>query len=187
MRLIRLLGLLALSTACAGPAPIVECTGNLTVTVALEEVPSNLRIVWNGEVARDDCAELHHGRFIVDEDENGLSIDDGGFGYRPPAELTLHIFDQGDCTSETLVFSAIAHQVAEQPPELCDVVQVDFAAADIQCCCEHVVEGDILTEDLLDSRVCTEERTEGRCVVVDPGRFTPHPCCPDATGATCGS
>lgn len=54
------------------------------------------------------------------------------------------------------------------------------------CCCEHVVEGDIITEDVQDADVCTGELEGGQCITVDPNRLTPHPCCPNATGERCG-
>jgi hypothetical protein len=53
------------------------------------------------------------------------------------------------------------------------------------CCCEFVVEGDILTEDALPAEECTAQ-TSGMCITVDPNRLTPHPCCPNATGERCG-
>jgi hypothetical protein len=61
----------------------------------------------------------------------------------------------------------------------------DKGVAEAGCCCEFVVEGDIIEEDLLDEQVCLGEREQGRCIEVDPGRSTPHPCCPDAKGDTC--
>jgi hypothetical protein len=54
-----------------------------------------------------------------------------------------------------------------------------------QVCCLFVAGGDMLTEDLLTKEECAK-RQHGTVVPVDPGRFTPHPCCPDATGETCG-
>ena len=54
-----------------------------------------------------------------------------------------------------------------------------------QCCCAFVEEGDILVEDLRLPADCAAEPS-GECILVDPGRFTPHPCCPDATGERCG-
>jgi hypothetical protein len=54
-----------------------------------------------------------------------------------------------------------------------------------QCCCEFIVEGDILKEDLRSPDACRAEE-RGMCIQVDPGRGTPHACCPDATGSTCG-
>ncbi|WP_417911560.1 hypothetical protein [Candidatus Electronema sp. TJ] len=52
-------------------------------------------------------------------------------------------------------------------------------------CCRFVEGGDMLTEDLLTKEECGQ-RQHGTVVPVDPGRLTPHPCCPDATGETCG-
>jgi len=52
-------------------------------------------------------------------------------------------------------------------------------------CCRFVIQGDILTEDLLTKEECSQ-RQYGTVVPVEPGRLTPHPCCPDATGPTCG-
>ena len=53
------------------------------------------------------------------------------------------------------------------------------------CCCEFLVEGDILEEDLLTVDECAA-RDSGQCIEVDPNRLTPHPCCPDAQGERCG-
>ena len=180
-----------MTLACSGPSSptIVECTGELEARIDLEPaIPDNLRVVWNAEIVRDDCEGVHHGRFFLSEEGSLLVINDGGFGYTPPEELTVHVVDQGDCSEEAVVFSAVGYPVADPLPETCSSVRLEFSAADeFQCCCEHVVEGDILVEDLLDARVCTDERSAGRCVIVDPGRLTPHPCCPDATGETCAN
>jgi hypothetical protein len=54
-----------------------------------------------------------------------------------------------------------------------------------RCCCAFVVEGDILKEDLREPSACAREYL-GRCVLLDPNRYTPHPCCPGATGERCG-
>jgi|GEM_PF-5810628 len=53
------------------------------------------------------------------------------------------------------------------------------------CCCEHIVEGDIIKEDLIPINECPSLE-DGQCIAVDPGRLTPHPCCPDAVGDRCG-
>lgn len=58
-------------------------------------------------------------------------------------------------------------------------------AQDQNCCCEFIVEGDIIEEDLLPVDQCAA-REQGQCIEVDPNRLTPHPCCPDATGERCG-
>ncbi len=52
-------------------------------------------------------------------------------------------------------------------------------------CCRFVIQGDILTEDLLTKEECSQ-RQYGTVVPVEPGRLTPHPCCPDSAGPTCG-
>ena len=59
------------------------------------------------------------------------------------------------------------------------------AVSDDMCCCEHIVDGDIIQEKLLSKSECSTKE-EGTCITVDPGRRTPHSCCPDAKGATCG-
>ena len=53
------------------------------------------------------------------------------------------------------------------------------------CCCEHVVEGDIIDEKLLPKDQCSQ-KVDGQCITVDPNRLTPHSCCPNATGERCG-
>lgn len=52
-------------------------------------------------------------------------------------------------------------------------------------CCLFIIQGDIMTEDLLTKEECLKQ-DHGEVIEVDPGRGTPHPCCPDATGPTCG-
>jgi hypothetical protein len=53
------------------------------------------------------------------------------------------------------------------------------------CCCQFVIEGDILTEDLVDSAAECVDRDGGQCT--DPtDRIAPHPCCPEvAAGGRC--
>ena len=60
------------------------------------------------------------------------------------------------------------------------------AAPPSLCCCEFLVQGDILKEDLVAASDCPT-RDRGRCIQVDPMRLTPHPCCPNAKGERCGS
>ena len=52
------------------------------------------------------------------------------------------------------------------------------------CCCKYLTD-DIINEDLLSVKECQSRK--GECIKVDPGRLTPHPCCPNAVGPTCGS
>jgi hypothetical protein len=52
-------------------------------------------------------------------------------------------------------------------------------------CCRFIIGGDIMTEDLLTKEECLKQ-DHGEVIEVDPGRDTPHPCCPNATGPTCG-
>jgi hypothetical protein len=52
-------------------------------------------------------------------------------------------------------------------------------------CCRFVIQGDILTEDLLTKEECSQRQYRS-VVPVEQGRLTPHPRCPDATGPTCG-
>lgn len=66
-----------------------------------------------------------------------------------------------------------------------DDLAPDYGLPEGECCCAHVIEGDILTEDALPVADCAA-RDSGQCVIVDPGRLTPHPCCPSATGERCG-
>jgi len=49
---------------------------------------------------------------------------------------------------------------------------------DDHCCCEFVVQGDIVQEDLLEVSDCTQSRG-GRCVRINPLRIAPHTCCPE--------
>lgn len=60
----------------------------------------------------------------------------------------------------------------------------DYGLQAGQCCCSFVREGDILVEDALPADECVAQ-PQGTCIIVDPNRFTPHPCCPDATGERC--
>jgi len=53
------------------------------------------------------------------------------------------------------------------------------------CCCEFLT-GDIMNEDWLAKDECLK-RGNGKCITVNPGRLTPHPCCPNAQGERCGS
>ena len=57
--------------------------------------------------------------------------------------------------------------------------------APVPCCCEFLVQGDVLKEDFVAASDCTT-RQRGRCIQVDPMRMTPHPCCPQAKGERCG-
>lgn len=52
-------------------------------------------------------------------------------------------------------------------------------------CCRFIIGGDIMTEDLLTKEECLKQ-DHGEVITVPPERGTPHPCCPDATGPTCG-
>jgi hypothetical protein len=54
------------------------------------------------------------------------------------------------------------------------------------CCCSHIVDFDIMVEDLQPIDGCPQ-LDQGQCILVDPQRLTPHECCPNATGARCGS
>lgn len=59
-------------------------------------------------------------------------------------------------------------------------------AAEAACCCAFVAPGDIdiISEEPAASASECEARDQGSCI--DPtGRFTPHPCCPEATGDRC--
>jgi hypothetical protein len=55
------------------------------------------------------------------------------------------------------------------------------------CCCEFLVEGDILTNDLLARGHCQADSIGGMCVEVNPDWLAPHACCPQAAGSRCGS
>jgi hypothetical protein len=62
----------------------------------------------------------------------------------------------------------------------------DYGLPEGYCCCELVREGDIVVEDALPAEECTVQ-PQGVCIMVDPLRLTPHPCCPNATGERCGN
>ena len=66
-----------------------------------------------------------------------------------------------------------------------DQLGPDYGLPEGYCCCEFVREGDILNEDALPADECTAQ-PQGTCIMVDPNRLTPHPCCPNATGERCG-
>ena len=81
-----------------------------------------------------------------------------------------------------LALCSIVVGCADQPP-----VTVDGGTADA-CCCASISEGDIITEAPADSADACAAREQGSCVdqaTID-ARFTPHACCPDATGERCG-
>lgn len=65
-------------------------------------------------------------------------------------------------------------------PHVCEVGEPD------NCCCQFIVDGDIIMEDYLSRDECLNDRFLGICSVVNPLRLTPHPCCPLATGERCG-
>lgn len=67
-----------------------------------------------------------------------------------------------------------------------DLLAPSYGLPEGYCCCELVREGDILVEDALPADECTLQ-PQGMCITVDPGRLTPHPCCPNATGERCGN
>ena len=52
-------------------------------------------------------------------------------------------------------------------------------------CCAFIIQGDIMTDDLMTQEECLKQ-PHGEVIEVAPGLLTPHPCCPDATGPTCG-
>jgi hypothetical protein len=65
-------------------------------------------------------------------------------------------------------------------------VRLVLVVANPPCCCAYVKPGDIdiISEEPTDTTSACLARDQGSCI--DPaGRFTPHPCCPDATGDRC--
>lgn len=67
-----------------------------------------------------------------------------------------------------------------------EVVLVLAVAESESCCCAFIRPGDIdiISEEPTATADECAARDQGSCI--DPtGRFTPHPCCPDATGDRC--
>ena len=106
------------SPACVSP-PIEECVGSALVTVEFDgPPPNNLVVVFNGRMLMDSCAEFDVGS--VTRFSRAVIVDDGGFGYTPPREFDLEIWDQGDCaTDEVELLSVEAYPLATDP-QVCE-------------------------------------------------------------------
>lgn len=159
------LALIALA-ACTSPTPVIEpCEGLLVVTVQFDEpAPTALRVVWEGEVVHDSCDEIDRLLYGLDVDGSTLTVRQGDVHYVSPETLTLHVYDQGDCTSERLLFSAV--EVPVGPAEECSLATLELSLDDVACCCESPA-GDVLEEELRPARACADGG--GRCVAVDAG------------------
>jgi len=75
---------------------------------------------------------------------------------------------------------------ADECHVITESVTLVLVAANPPCCCAFIKPGDIdiISEEPTDTTSACLARDQGSCV--DPtGRFTPHPCCPDATGDRC--
>jgi len=81
---------------CSGPG-VVECVGDLTVVARLAPVPEKLQIAWNGEVVVDECQDQNSGLILYEKRPTEVVINEGGFGYTPPATFDLVLNDLKDC------------------------------------------------------------------------------------------
>jgi hypothetical protein len=110
-----------------GPTVISECAGFLSVKVNfLTPVPDNLKIVWRGHIAVDECNNQPHGPVVLEKTGNSLTVSDGGFGYTAPQTLDIQIFDQGNCGSESEFFALDNYVVSSVQPALCESISLEF-------------------------------------------------------------
>jgi hypothetical protein len=113
---------------CDDPDVVCECAGDIDVTVPLSTVPEKLRIVWtttNGELVIDECEELTSGSLLVERQAGAIVINDGGFGYRPPATFSLVVSDLKDCVADPEILVDVEdHAVPGAPHELCTHAEV---------------------------------------------------------------
>ncbi len=152
MRNLTILILCLFFTACndndgkGGGEPIIisECAGFLIFTLdTSDNVPSNLKIIWSNEREPEEAELLvacapESGKCVTQESsfptglltriENGvLVIDDGGFGYTAPKNVTLKVYDLGrDRDMEAPLLELEDYQVKEEAPEICETIRVDL-------------------------------------------------------------
>lgn len=173
LRLVIIAAALAVGPGC-GP-PDVACTdiAVASLAVAVEDAA--------GAPVTDATVTAQH------EDEAPLfcaSSDDGTYvceHYEVAGAFTVRATKPGfvEARADVTVEEDECHVIPES-------VVLTLVEDDAGCCCAYVKPGDIdiISEDPASSVGECEARDQGSCV--DPtGRFTPHPCCPEATGDRC--
>lgn len=108
-----------------------ECVGNLIVKVNLgSAIPNKIKISWRGGGSRitliDECNIQKDPSTNITKDGNFLVMNQGGFGYTAPQLLDVQIFDQGNCNSESEIFSVEEYKVSESRPQICESVNLEI-------------------------------------------------------------
>lgn len=110
------------------PTALYECAGSLDIKINFSSPVSNkLKIIWNGEIAVDECNNQKLGPIILKKEGHTLIVSDGGFGYTAPQFLDLQIFDQGLCDQQLEIFTIDNYKVSEDKPELCESKNAEFS------------------------------------------------------------
>lgn len=99
-------------------------------------------------------------------------------------EISLINIPSGWSEGRNFVLRNVSQGVTSIPEKILSTFKFLDEEAKENCCCQYLTD-DIINEDLLFITDCNDRG--GNCIQVDSGRLTPHPCCPDAKGATCSS
>ncbi|HRC55321.1 MAG TPA: hypothetical protein PKU97_05315 [Kofleriaceae bacterium] len=113
--------LLGLFSACTEPQAeelIDGCVGALRVTLPLTTVPAKVKVEYrHGDrtelVVADECTSSLS-TLVIERPAGALLVDDGGFGYTPPATFDLKVLDR-DCSgtrADITLVDVKAHPVA---------------------------------------------------------------------------
>jgi hypothetical protein len=158
----------------------VACT---TGTACTEEARQSLSVTVTddaGAAVVDAAVTATHGGDI----KTCESLDDGSYFCdfsEVAGDFVITATKDGFVdTSESVTVDADACHVITESVTLVLVV------ANPPCCCAYIKPGDIdiISEEPTETTSACLARDQGACI--DPtGRFTPHPCCPDATGDRC--
>ncbi|MCC7111790.1 MAG: hypothetical protein IT382_21020 [Deltaproteobacteria bacterium] len=174
-------------TVAAVVVLLAEAQGSCTAgPVACTDIAVSSLSVWvedeGGLPVADATVTASQGR---DSLQHCASQGDGSYAcdfYEVAGDFVVEVKKAGfvDHTADVLVESDGCHVITK-------TVTVVLVATDAPCCCAFIKAGDfdIISEEPAETTSACLARDQGACV--DPAlRFTPHPCCPDATGDRCG-
>ncbi|MBC7978598.1 MAG: hypothetical protein H7138_26735 [Myxococcales bacterium] len=122
------------SGACSDDGEVItECVGALEITVPLAQTPAKLRVELRrpdrpGVVElRDECSG-EGGVLLVERRAGQLFVNDGGFGYTPPARFDLKVTDLGTCEGTTTAIVDVSNVEVGVGLGVCDYAEVTLPA-----------------------------------------------------------
>ncbi len=122
------------SGACSDDGEVItECVGALAITVPLAQTPAKLRVELRrpdrpGVVElRDECSD-QGGVLLVERRDGHLLVDDGGFGYTPPARFDLKVTDLGACEGTATTIVDVSNVEVAAGLGVCDFAEVTLPA-----------------------------------------------------------